>query len=314
MINTEGLRETKDLMLAFLQARGPSLPVHIARDVKVEPLFAAAFLSELYREQKVKMSHLKVGSTSLYYLAGQEQQLEGWIQYLNQREQEAYKRIKQDKVVPDSLLPPVLQVAIRAIPDFAQSFMHQHQLYWKYTFISEQEGEHLLQKHTIQQTAQPTPLSTIQPPALSPAPVAHSTQDKLLQAPQQKRKKEQVAKKHKEHTLTLTAPPALKEELPFTKTIRSFLEQHKYTEIQREKEDKRECILFARYTVPSGIQHYCILAKDKKKITNEDIGTAVQLIQQYRMPVILIATSKQDKKIEAQIADWKGLLNFLSLT
>src|SRR3989338_1197444 len=108
------VNRTKELILAFLKARGPSLPVHIARDVKTQPLFAAAFLSELYNEGKIKMSSLKIGSSSLYYLPGQESQLENFTDFLNQREKEALSLLKKEKFLDDEKLEPVVRVALRS--------------------------------------------------------------------------------------------------------------------------------------------------------------------------------------------------------
>ena len=82
MIDAKSLPKTKELILSFINSRGPSLPVHVAQYIRTSPLFASAFLSELYREQKLLMSDLRVGSSTLYLMRGQEQQLENFVQYL----------------------------------------------------------------------------------------------------------------------------------------------------------------------------------------------------------------------------------------
>ena len=76
----------KDKLLSTLRIRGPSLPVQIAKAIGVSPLFASAFLSELKSEDKLKISNMRVGSSPLYYLQGQENMLENFSQYLNNRE------------------------------------------------------------------------------------------------------------------------------------------------------------------------------------------------------------------------------------
>src|SRR3989344_2584751 len=90
--------QTKEMILTFIKTRGPSLPVHVAQYIKTSPLFVSAFLSELYREQKLLMSDLKVGSSSLYLIPGQEQMLENFTQYLNQKEMEAFNLVKKEKL------------------------------------------------------------------------------------------------------------------------------------------------------------------------------------------------------------------------
>ena len=51
------------------------MSIQISKWIGVSSLFAGAFLSDLYAEKKVKMSNMKVGSSSLYYLDGQEASL-----------------------------------------------------------------------------------------------------------------------------------------------------------------------------------------------------------------------------------------------
>jgi hypothetical protein len=113
------LLRDKELILSSINTRGPSLPVHAARAANLSILFASAFLSELFAEGKVKMSRMKVGSSSLYYLSGQEAKLENFVEYLNSREKEAFYLLKKEKILSDEIQEPAIRVALRAISDFA---------------------------------------------------------------------------------------------------------------------------------------------------------------------------------------------------
>src|SRR3989338_10913418 len=93
------VQRTKEMILSFLRAKGPSLPIHIAKEVKTSHLFVAAFLSELYNEGKIKMSVMKVGSSSLYYLPNQSAELEKFIEYLNHREKESFHLLKNSQIL-----------------------------------------------------------------------------------------------------------------------------------------------------------------------------------------------------------------------
>ena len=64
------LNQDKERIISFIEKSGPSLPVHIAKAANLNMLFASAFLSELYSEGRLKMSNMKVGSSSLYYITG----------------------------------------------------------------------------------------------------------------------------------------------------------------------------------------------------------------------------------------------------
>ena len=109
----------KEKIISLVKVRGPSLPVQIARGIGVEPIFAAAFLSEIYGEKKLKMTSMRVGSSPLYYLEGQESMLENFIEYLNSREKEAFLLLKRENILADDSQEPVMRVALRAIKDFA---------------------------------------------------------------------------------------------------------------------------------------------------------------------------------------------------
>ena len=60
--------EIKEKILKFLRINGPSLPVQISREIKMDSIFASAFLSELLSQNKLKISKMKVGGSPLYYL------------------------------------------------------------------------------------------------------------------------------------------------------------------------------------------------------------------------------------------------------
>ena len=74
-VDMQKLMQNKEAIVATIASNGPSLPVQIARHVNISLLFASAYLSELYNERKIKMSNMKVGSSSLYYVEGQEAKL-----------------------------------------------------------------------------------------------------------------------------------------------------------------------------------------------------------------------------------------------
>ena len=64
--------QVKEKIISFIKARGPSLPVHIAKEINTSILFTSAFLSELISEKRLKISKLNVGNSSLYFIPGQE--------------------------------------------------------------------------------------------------------------------------------------------------------------------------------------------------------------------------------------------------
>ena len=89
---------TKRKITSILKLKGPSLPVQIAREIQLSSLFAGALLSELAKEKLIKISHMKVGGSPLYFIAGQEELLEKFHSYLPGKEKEAF--------LLSSFLPP----------------------------------------------------------------------------------------------------------------------------------------------------------------------------------------------------------------
>ena len=69
------VKEKKEKILSFIEKNGPSLPVQIAREIKMDPVFASAILSELLNSKRLKLSNLRVGSSALYLIPGQEEKL-----------------------------------------------------------------------------------------------------------------------------------------------------------------------------------------------------------------------------------------------
>jgi hypothetical protein len=131
--------QLKERILSFLQMRGPSLPVHIAKATGLSILFASAFLSELYADKKIKISNMKVGSSPVYFTPDKESQLEKFAEHLKSKEKDAYLLLKEKKFLKDSDQQPAIQVALRAIKDFAIPFEYENHLYWRFLNTDQSE-------------------------------------------------------------------------------------------------------------------------------------------------------------------------------
>jgi len=129
--------QIKEKIMHFIRLRGPSLPVHISKETGLSILFASAFLSDLYSEKVISISNLKVGSSPLYFIPGQEPQLENFSKYLKSKEKEAFLFLKEKKFLKDSELQPAIRVALREIKDFAIPFRKEEDIYWRYFTVPE---------------------------------------------------------------------------------------------------------------------------------------------------------------------------------
>lgn len=137
LIMIQDALQVKEKIITFIRLRGPSLPVHIAKETGLSLLFASAFLSDLYSEKVINISNIKIGSSPLYFIPGQEPQLENFSKYLKNKEKEAFIILKEKKFLRDSELQPAIRVALREIKDFAIPFKKDEEIYWRYFTIPE---------------------------------------------------------------------------------------------------------------------------------------------------------------------------------
>src|SRR3989344_1596134 len=112
----------RDRIISFLKIKGPSLPVNIAKAVGMDMLFTSAFLSELISSGEIKTSNMKVGTSPLYLIHGQEDGLERYLEYIKGKEGEAINRLRKEKFLLDSEQEPAIRIALRALKDFAKAF------------------------------------------------------------------------------------------------------------------------------------------------------------------------------------------------
>ncbi len=138
---TQDTSEIKEKILSTLKRRGPSLPVHIARETGLSILFASAFLSELISEKKIRISNMRVGNSPIYLIQGQEFLLENFSQYLKSKEKDAFLLLKEKKILKDTGQDPAIRVALRVIKDFAIPFKKDEEIFWRYFTIPETELE-----------------------------------------------------------------------------------------------------------------------------------------------------------------------------
>lgn len=318
------MNRTKDLIISFIKARGPSLPVHIARDVKISPLFASAFLSELYGEGKVKMSTLKIGSSSLYYLTEQEAQIENFINHMNIREKEAHAYLKQEKILNDEKLEPVTRVALRAIKDFAIPVRFtqnsQPKLFWRYFLFPEEEAQKLIavkleppQDKDAKSLTQPTPL----PEITSSAQISTPETPK----PKGKARTPKLSAPASIPRITLPLPNAITKtqdkqtetQFPFTKLVHTYLMKKEIQVIKIREETKKELCAQVYLVTPLGQQNFFLIAKNKKRLKTEELIEALQKAHAEKMPALLLAPGDIEKKARSFLSEWSALLKFEKL-
>jgi len=294
----------KERIMSHIKSRGPSMPVQIAKAVNISPLFASAFLSELFGEQKLKMSHMKVGSSSLYHIEGQEPMLENFIEHLNGKEKEAFNLLKKEKVLEDEKQEPAIRVALRSIKDFE----HPKQ-------ISSQTGEKIIWKYFI------LPDSEISQNLSKAIPISHVKTEQKAKEQKPEKTIEQAAEKVKETIKEIETAIDIKkepkpkkklkiEDLAFCSSVKDCIKAKDIEILSILSEKKKEFIAKVRIDTPLGKQVLLLTAKDKKKATEEDLALALQKAQSEKMPALLMTTGELDKKSSEEFKAWSNLVKF----
>ncbi len=291
-------QEVKGKIIEIIRRKGPSLPVEIARETGLSPLFASAFLSELVKSGTLKLSHLKVGGSPLYFLPGQEKQLENFINHLHEREREALLLLKSKLVLKDKELLPAIRVALRNLKDFAFPIAYKQELYWKYLGVS---NEQVLEIITKQEKTGEKSESKKE---------VERTVDKKAE------KKEEGKEKRSEEKAEEKAKKAGKEINQvgeFLQAVLSYLEKHDIRLVKEIERKKKQFAAIVATDSRVGEIRFYMLAKDKKRISENDLALLLQKAQAERMPALFLHRGELNKKARSYAEKWQALLRIMKI-
>jgi hypothetical protein len=307
MVGLEEVNNKKERILSLIRTRGPSLPVHVAKTIGVDGIFAGAFLSELFAEKKIKMSNLRVGSSPLYYLEGQENMLENYVQHLNSREREAYELLKKERVLEDEKMNPIVRVAIRAIKDFAVPVrirsggeVRQH---WKYFNLSEKDVrdfikgasvDEKIKEEIVKENKLDVKKEVIE--VKTEKNVDKVSRERNSSVDEYKSIEKKVVKKNKENDFGLK--------------IKEYLSNKDIEVLEIYSDKKREFNCRVRIDMMFGKQEYYLVAKDKKSVTENDLSVAMQAAHGKKMPALVFSSGDLNKKGREHLKEWGNLVGW----
>ncbi len=288
MPDMQKVMQTKERIMELIRQRGPELPVRIANTIRVSNIFTAAFMSELISEQKLRISNMRVGSSPLYYIQGQEEQLQKYVDHLNHKEKEAFNLLKQNSILQDSEQEPAIRVALRAIKDFAVPIQiidnGETKIFWKIHTLTNETAKNL-----IGQKLNPEPIKK----EIREEKQESTISEEIL------REEERPAKKQKPQKITSSE---------FLNGLKEILFEKNIEITQEILAKKKEFTAKVRTDTPFGKQEFYLVAKEKKKITTEDLVSALQKAQAEKMPALILSTGEIDKKAHDYHKEWKNLI------
>lgn len=313
-----------DQILLFIKANGPIVPTKVAKAINTEILFASAHLSDLATQRKVKISSLKVGSSPLYYLPGQEAQLYSFAQgNMNPKDYDVLEMLRERKVIRETDLDLLPRVALRSLKDFAIPLQvrttDNSELFWKWYLLSDEETNEFIA--TILQKDKPPQQKPIEakasviedpqalPPTLAEAkPVrAVKKRESLATKKEKVERQEKLAEKTQEQkaqfeTIKELAKSKEIEEDDFLETVQSYCKNLDIlindTEVIRRSKELNLII-----KVPSVVGHvtYFCKAKNKQKFDEKDLSLAYMEAHMKKLPLLLLYSDELTKKAEEML-------------
>jgi hypothetical protein len=292
--------QIREQIISLIKNNGPALPVQVAKETGLSILFASAFLSELFGEKVLKISNIRVGSSPLYFLPGQEPQLEKFSQYLKSKEKEAFLILKEEEILRDSELQPAIRVALREIKDFAVPFEKNNEIFWRY-FLIEEPNEIKLNAVDVKEPLQELEKEEI---ILSDEKEVITEQEKVIFKPEKATsKKEKTQKKAKSESHQKKSGKTEKRDDNFFNKIKEFLAKKEIEIIDiRDFRNNEACLKVKK----SGNEEL-LFVFNKKKITEKELLSSNKIASEENMPYSILSLGETAKKLNELISAIKNL-------
>lgn len=297
--------DTREQILQFIRTRGPVLPVQIAKEINTNILMASAYLSELSSNKKIKVSNLKIGSSPLYYLPGQEIRLQSFSNNLNDKERKAFEMIRDKKILRHSELEPALRVMLQSLKDFAMPLQVDYhgktEIFWKWYLTDDKEVE-----QTVKESVTPKE-DNLQEETTG-------VKEEIKQEAEIK-KEGMIGNKVSERQKILEIKKDDKRRLPVLEVKTSLLDKRieklflkNNMQIIEENVDVNKGNIVRIQSSIGPLNYYCRIF-NKKKISEGDISLLYINAQSLRLSSILVTPGQLTKKAKEMVEnDLKGIV------
>ncbi|MBS3107964.1 hypothetical protein J4468_03535 [Candidatus Woesearchaeota archaeon] len=291
------MEDLKERIYQEVVRQGPVLPVKISKLLGGNLMFFSAYLSELVANQRIFLTHTKIGSSPLYYIKGQEHKLpEKLYEHLGGSMKEVFDLLKLNKVIRDADLPPRFHHAITELKDFAVpldvTFNDNTERFWKWRFADEEAVKSLISKLLEKHSLKKPEVKQELPKLESNETMQLKKESELKKSETQKSLVEKISEKKSEKKISSE----------FMEQSLTFFQQKGIQVLDEDVIRKQSDIEFV-ISVPSAIGHvkFFVKAKNKKKITPGDLSLAYSKAQSKKLPLLYISTGEISKKTEDYI-------------
>lgn len=291
--------DVKDSIIKLMWARGPVLPVQVAKEIGSNILIASAHLSELSSNKKIKISSLKVGGSPLYYISGQEEKLQQFVDNLPVKEREAYSLLKKEKILRDDKLEPSIRVALRRIKDFAVPLQVNCKegilVFWRWSLLTNEEAQKMIKSELNHGVVE---------------------KEEHIKQNEPEKKKEEVQKslteqKEKKEKRPENPVPEKKEPISdnFLEEIMSYFKKNNINVIEKKLVRKgSEYVFFIEVPSSIGKLPYFCVAKSKKRINHGDLSSTFINAQSEKLPAFFLTKGELTKRAKEMLKnEFKGM-------
>lgn len=295
----------KVLQLARIQ---PVQPTKVAKELGTDSYLASAILSELVEKGKLKVSSLRLGSSPLYYVPEDKAKLETYVYALNEKDQKTVQLLKEQKVVQDQALEPLIRVSLRQVKDFATPLQMEVNgeivLFWKWFSLSDEEAVKMIQTKLQQAVAeteqkvveQKTEQQTLIPQTTAQQQIKTESQPTVQQT-KEPQTEPQLQKEKPDKKEKIKKPQTTDR---FIEEITQYFTKNKIEvkeQINLKKKNEQDFILNFP-TFAGTMKCYCKTRK-KSSITPGDVTTVFAQAQIHKLPAVLLTTGVLTKQAQA---------------
>lgn len=288
----------REKILALVKLH-PVQPTFVSKVLNTDSMLASAMLGEMASKGILKISNLKVGSSPLYYLPENAQQLQQYTNVLNEKDRKTYELLKENNVLRDSALDPLTRVSLRALKDFAMpleaNFNNSKEIFWKWYLTNENDAVQVIKNMLV---GEENKLELVN--------------EEKNQEVRREEKKEEVQQQLGKNVQEKQEQKLIKQRIPkedkFMEKIKKYFAENgiKIIEDVMIKKNSEHDFIIEMATALGKMLFYC-KAKDKKIITDSDLNGAYVQGQLKKLPALIISQGELNKKAQMIIEELRGL-------
>ncbi|MEK6807806.1 MAG: hypothetical protein AABX75_02130 [Nanoarchaeota archaeon] len=305
-----------DKVYELLRQNGPMLPVEVASKLGVDSFLASAYLSQLTDMNKVKPTKERVGSTFVYFIAGQEVAASNRVSTLLKPTQKT-ARMFASSVPAGAEVEQKRQAFAERLQEIEKKETEQKAIRQEQIRVEQKQEAQKPQRSISEQIKQdfldrfrPAIMETLQRKEVPKAPLPSPVKIEPLPAVDDKKLAQQMMAEIQQKI----APKKILSEGRLVEKAVLFLAESKADIISKDLKRKgKEADIVALIPSHIGNLKYLILVRDKKTITDADLSMAYTEAANMKLPALFMTHGKLTKGAEAYLQTISGLVKVKNL-